>query len=133
MPTKHILNPLPGEALVGISPQLLSRTDMSWHRRLNLFTGRALNEAALDAEQSNHSGLLALTAQMVSPGVVQGLQAMLDLSDKEPQIYITPGNGISADGEDVTLPRAMRTPLSSVAVAQTGAIIRDNGQRDKTF
>ena len=134
MPTKHILNSLPGEALVGISPPLLSRTDTSWHRRLNLFTGRALNEASLDAEQSNHSGLLALTAQMVSPGVVQGLQAMLDLSGAEPQIYITPGNGISADGEDVTLARAMRTPLSSIAAAQKGVILRDNtAQRDKTF
>ena len=134
MPTKHILNSLPGEALVGISPPLLSRTDTSWRRRLNLFTGRALNESSLDAEQSNHSGLLAITAQMVSPGVVQGLQAMLDLSGTEPQIYITAGNGISADGEDVTLARAMRTPLSSIAVAQKGAIIRDNtAQRDKTF
>lgn len=134
MPTKHILNSLPGEALVGISPPLLSRTDTSWRRRLNLFTGRALNEASLDAEQSNHSGLLAITAQMVSPGVVQGLQAMLDLSGSEPQIYITPGNGISADGEDVTLARAMRTPLASIAVAQKGAILRDNtAQRDKTF
>src|SRR5215469_10256686 len=138
MPATLITNPLPGEALVGIDPELLSRVSVSWQHRLNLFTGRALTESALDAEQANHSGLLAMTGQMVSPGIVHGLYAMLDMSGPEPGCYVQPGYGITADGEDVTLAIAMRTPLSSIAVAVGTEMLaqRDaegNIVRTKTF
>src|SRR5215467_11636838 len=138
MPATLIRNSLPGEALVGIQPELLSRVSVSWQHRLNLFTGRALTESALDAEQANHSGLLATTGQMVSPGVVNGLYAMLDVSGAEPGCYVQPGYGITADGEDVTLARTMRAPLSSIAAAVGPEMLtqRDaqgNLVRTKTF
>lgn len=138
MPATLITNPLPGEALVGIEPELLSRVSVSWQHRLNLFTGRALTESALDAEQANHSGLLATTGQMVSPGVVSGLYAMLDVSGAEPGCYVQAGYGITADGEDVTLATAMRAPLSSIATAVGPAMLTEvdgegNVVKTKTF
>jgi hypothetical protein len=138
MPATLIKNSLPGEALVGIEPELLSRVSVSWQHRLNLFTGRALTESALDAEQANHSGLLATTGQMVSPGVVSGLYAMLDVSGPEPGCYVQAGYGITADGEDVTLAAAMRAPLSSIATAVgTEMLAQRDGEgnvvRTKTF
>lgn len=138
MPATLITNPLPGEALVGIEPELLSRVSVSWQHRLNLFTGRALTESALDAEQANHSGLLATAGQMVSSGVVSGLYAMLDVSGKEPGCYVQAGYGITADGEDVTLATAMHAPLSSIAAAVGSAMLTEvdgegNVVKTKTF
>ena len=132
MPAKVIRHPLPGETLVGIDPELLSRLDVNWQHRLSLFTGRALTATALDLEQANHSGLLALTGQMVSPGVVHGLRAMLDLAGDEPFCHIHAGSGITVDGEDVTLATPMRTALSSIPVAVDGVVLEGKSFKDFT-
>ena len=50
MPATPIANPLTGESLLGIEPQLLQQVDPGWRYRMNLFTGRALTDTALDGE-----------------------------------------------------------------------------------
>lgn len=125
MPARVIHNPLPNEALLGIDPELLSRLEVNWRHRLNLFTGRALTESALDLEQANHAGLLALTGQLVSLGVTQGLRATLELSADGPYCHIQPGSGITIEGDDVNLATPMRAALADVAVAVDGAVLEN--------
>jgi hypothetical protein len=125
MPAKMIHNSLPNEALVGIDPELLARVEVNWQHRLSLFTGRVLTESAFKREQANHSGLLALTGQLVSPGVTQGLRAVLDLSGERPACHVQPGSGITADGEDVHLATPLRAALADLAVAVNGEMLED--------
>lgn len=76
-----IPNPLPGERVVDVVPTIRPNVEPFWHRRLNLFTGRSLSGNALTAEQAGRAGSLATRGQMVSPGVVKGLQAGIEQED----------------------------------------------------
>lgn len=116
MSASTIKNPLPGEDLIGIEPELLQQVDAGWRRRLSLFTGRALSDTALDAEQLYRASRLAMLGQSVTPGTVSGLEVSLDTTGSEPAFAIQPGYGILDNGEDVTLLSVMKTNLSSVVV-----------------
>ncbi len=126
MPATPIANPEPGESIVGIDPQLLQQLNAGWRHRLNLFTGRALTENALDDEQQYRSGLLATLGQTVAPGIVTGLELSLD-SSSDPLVTVTPGYGVAASGEDIILLRAIQTRLSTLAAFDpaTGSQIVD--------
>ena len=127
MPAAHIKDALPGEDLIAIEPELLQQVDAGWRQRLALFTGRALSDTALTNEQQYRAGRLALLGQAVTQGTVQGLDLSVDLSSADPVLLITPGYGISATGQDVTLMRALKTTLSGLAVidGDTGAYVAD--------
>jgi hypothetical protein len=116
MPATPITNPATGESLVGTEPQLLQQVDPGWRRRLNLFTGRALSTTALDSEQIYRGSLLGTLGQSVSAGTVNGLALSLQASGADPTLVVTPGYGISANGVDVVLNRAMKTRLSTLTV-----------------
>ena len=51
MAATRIQNPLPGEDLLAIEPELLQQVDAGWLQRLSLFTGRNLSDTALTNEQ----------------------------------------------------------------------------------
>ena len=76
----------------------------------------ALTAPALQSEQSYRAGRLAILGQCVTQGVVKGLELSVDLTASDPLIQVTPGYGISASGEDVTLLRTLRTTLGSLQV-----------------
>lgn len=114
MPATAITNPVNGESLLGSEPQLEQQVDPGWRRRLNLFTGRALSDTALDNEQLYRAGLLTTMGQSVSAGTVNGLALTLDPTGAT--LTVTPGYGISASGEDVVLNTKLTTQLSSLAV-----------------
>ena len=122
-----IQNPLPGEDMIGIEPQLSEQLDaqagLTWLHRLRLFNGRALTATALDSEQAYRAGRLAIIGQLVTQGTVKGLELSADLTATDPVIQVSPGYGICATGEDVALTRGLRTTLSSVLVIDpvTGA------------
>lgn len=116
MPATPIANPVSGESLVGIEPQLLQQVDPGWRGRLNLFTGRTLSKTSLDNEQQYRAGLLASLGQSVSAGIVTGLVVTVEGSPGDPILRITPGYGISALGEDVSLLTTMQTKLQTLAV-----------------
>ena len=116
MPATPIANPLTGESLLGIEPQLLQQVDPGWRYRMNLFTGRALTDTALDGEQAYRAGLLATLGQSVTPGTVKGLVLSLNTAPADPVLTVTPGYGIAASGEDVTVIRTLQTNLSTLAV-----------------
>src|SRR5215469_4161681 len=127
MRAAQIKDALPGEDLIGIDPGLLQQVDAGWRQRLALFSGRTLSDTALTNEQQYRAGRLALLGQAVTQGTVQGLALSVDLSAADPVLLLTPGYGISAAGQDVTLLRAMRTTLSGLAVieGESGAYLAD--------
>jgi antitoxin (DNA-binding transcriptional repressor) of toxin-antitoxin stability system len=117
-----IAKPFGGERVVGLSPSPAARVT-DWNRRLNLFTGRALSATALTNEQENRNGRAALLGQAVSPGVVLGLEAALDVQNGTTFVNIGPGYGICASGEDVFVGAMARVPLHSVPVYATAALL----------
>lgn len=109
--------PLDGEQIVAVDPPLVPRVDAGWRRRLHLFTGRSLDASALTAEQRSRAARAALLAQALTPGIVAGLQASLEGADYNgATLDVAPGLGITAWGEDVRLPRALRVRLGQVQV-----------------
>jgi hypothetical protein len=127
MATTQIQDSLPGEDILAIEPELLQVVDAGWLQRLSLFTGRTLSDTALKNEQAYRAGRLTMLGQAVTPGAVMGLELSVDLTATDPIMTLNPGYGISATGQDVTLPRAMRTTLSGLAVidGETGVFIDD--------
>lgn len=113
-----IHDPLAGERLLAVDPPMAQSAE-TVHRRLNFFTGRALSDVALTIEQQWSGGRLALRGQMVSPGIVNGLEASLEGET----LHVQAGMGIAASGEDVILPRAMETTLRTVIVDGGAALV----------
>jgi len=136
---------LPGEHVVSVHPVMSPDAKSHWHRRLNLYTGRALSDIALTSEQQGRAGRLATSGQMMSPGVVGGLEVTVDSTpvktgaqlpdeseerlrrDDEPSSLpkqrrfdsfynIAPGFGITSSGEDVNIPTALRLDVLSIPV-----------------
>ena len=130
MATTQIVDPAPGEDLLAIEPDFLQQADAGWLQRLSLFTGRTLSDTALTNEQAYRAGHLTLLGQSVTPGTVQGLELSVDLTAADPVLTLSPGYGIAASGQDVTLLRPMRTTLSGLAVlnGDTGDYIADFGK-----
>jgi hypothetical protein len=127
-----IQDPLPGEDLVGIEPELLQQVDPGWLHRLHLYPGRALTAPALLNEQLYRAGRLAILGQCVTQGVVKGLELTANLTyinpatkKVDPLLQVAPGYGISAAGEDVALLSTLGTTLSQLLVIdpQLGSVI----------
>jgi hypothetical protein len=133
MPATPITNPVSGESLVGTEPQLLQQIDPGWRRRLNLFTGRALTDTALDNEQLYRGGLLATLGQSVTAGTVNGLALTIDTSGPDPLLLVSPGYGIAGNGEDVVLNRPLKTKLSTLAVIDAVAESGENVLSDQSL
>ncbi|WP_437723478.1 hypothetical protein [Sorangium sp. So ce861] len=119
MKVTRIENPLAGERVVAVHPALAPQVDGGWRRRLHLYTGRTLSDTALTAEQQGRAGRLATLGQVLSPGVVTGLEIDLELrpaSDSAPEgrafLHVAPGMGLAHSGEDVVLPRALRVDVA---------------------
>jgi hypothetical protein len=93
MSATQIQDPMSGESLIGIEPELLQQVDPGWLHRLNLFAGRALTAPALQSEQSDHAGRLAILGH---PTTVKGLEISADLTAPDPVLQVAPGYGISA-------------------------------------
>jgi hypothetical protein len=127
MNVSPIGSPLPGEVVVGVEPPLAAEVDSTWwRRRLNLFTGRALSDIALRAEQDHRAGRIATLGQSVSAGVVGGLNVDVRVERDTVaapyyQLYVSPGVGIAAGGEDVTVARPMRVNVRDVPVYSTSS------------
>ncbi len=107
MSTTPVSHPARGESLLSVDPELLQQVDAGWRHRLSLYTGRALTDTALSAEQTYRSGRLALLSQLVSPGVGSGLDASIDNGGR---VHVQPGYGFASTGEDVTLMRELVVP-----------------------
>ena len=122
MSVTRIPNPFQGEHVVGISPHPSARVT-DWNRRLNLFSGRALSDTALTAEQEGRNGRVVLAAQTMSPGVITGLEAALEKQGTADILNLGPGYGICASGEDVSVAAGARVPVRSLPVYTTAPLL----------
>lgn len=108
MTVKPIRDALPDEHVMQVYPELRPFVDETWRRRLNLYTGRSLSAEALQQEQTVRIGHLAHRGQLLSPGVVTGLEVTLGNSlpshPLESTLHLSAGLGLTAQGEDVVLP-----------------------------
>lgn len=114
-----IENPLTGERVVAVFPPLAVRVvDASFRRRLNLYTGRTLSDAALQLEQQGRAGRLVMLAQTLSPGVVSGLEVDLERDPVSGHsfVHVAPGTGLTHGGEDVLITRALRIRADDLRV-----------------
>ena len=116
-----IKSPVAGEQVVGVNPEIKTFTDKDWRKRLNNFTGRALTHTALRTEQRVRSGRIATLGQMVSPGVIFGLEAdkasyRAGDGTQQAMIQISPGSGIAASGEVVTITRPLQVEIRDIRV-----------------
>ena len=123
MKVTPIAEPLPGEHISATAPILRPETEAGWRQRLNFWAGRALTAEALELEQENRAARLATWARVGTPGIVAGLEVALEappgggpLTPNKHFLHVLPGHGISATGEDVVVPRALRIPLDDIAV-----------------
>lgn len=97
---------LRSEHLLAVQPEPKNAGSAGWRRRLRSFPGRSLSHLALEAEQEQRGGRLALRGQMLTPGVVGGLEVDFDRQEKK-TLRIAPGLGLATSGEDVSLAREL--------------------------
>ncbi|HEU4325848.1 MAG TPA: hypothetical protein VFS21_22100 [Roseiflexaceae bacterium] len=135
---KGISDPARDERVLAVSPPLVPDGHTTWHRRLNLYTGRSLSADALETEQNDRAGRMTAQGQLRSPGVVSGLEIELERGPDGDLagawLHVGAGYGIADSGEDVALPAALRIPLGQLPVAgftlegiATLARLRDEG------
>ena len=126
MSTIHpISDPLPGEQLLALSPASSEAASRSWRRRPNLIPHRSLTASALNMRQRWAAGIGVLRGQVLTPGVVNGLDVEaipLTAASGPSRVRISPGQGLTISGEDVTLSRAVEVPLNALPVVLEGSI-----------
>jgi hypothetical protein len=118
MTVKQIRDVLADEHVVSVYPNLQPFVDETWQRRLNLYTGRSLSAEALQQEQTVRAGRLAHQGQMLSPGVVTGLEVTvgdpLPSNPLDSLLYLSAGMGLTVRGEDVVLPTPREVRLGEL-------------------
>lgn len=125
-----IRDPLPGERLLAVVPTPAPQVDPEaatsaetrgfWRRRLRPYAGRTLTADALNTEQRHRGGLLAARGQLVSAGVITGLDVVLQSETTEDGVEwfynIGAGTGVTAYGEDVSILKPIRIPIGVATV-----------------
>ncbi len=111
-----IEDPVVGEQILAVQPQIERYPDAKWRQRLEYFTGRALTHTALTLEQQGRAGHLAMLGRAVSPGVVIGLEATAQPTAEGAVIEIAAGLGIVTSGEIVNINRNQRVLLDNIRV-----------------
>lgn len=114
-----IRSSLEDEHVIGVDPPLKPDLPRVWRRRMHAFTGRAISDKALTAEQDMRSGLQRLQGLALTAGIVTGLDAMagrLSIGTAPGQAYIdlAPGLALARSGEDVTVGSARQILLSAL-------------------
>lgn len=119
--TQPIRRSFADEHVIGIDPPLRPEQPSIWRRRINAFTGRALSDKAMSAEQALRSGMQRLYGLALTPGTVEGLEVRAEpdaygAGPIDARIQITPGLGVARSGEDVSAGRVIRLPLGDLPV-----------------
>lgn len=119
--TQPIRRSFADEHVIGIDPPLRPELPNIWRRRIHAFTGRALSDKAMSAEQALRSGMQRLYGLALTPGTVEGLEVSAEpdaygAGPADARIRITPGLGVARSGEDVSAGRAIRLPLGDLPV-----------------
>lgn len=113
--------PLADEHVIATDPPLRPDLPGVWRRRINPFTGRALSDRALTAEQDARAGMQRLRGQAVSAGIVSGLDVMAEpgavgRAPAEVRMQILPGSALARSGEDIAIANPRRIALADLPV-----------------
>ena len=116
-----ITHSLADEHVIGVSPALRPDQPGVWRRRINAFTGRAISDKALTAEQDMRSGLQRLHGLAMTSGIVSGMAVAADrlslgAAPDKAALRIAPGLALARSGEDVTIHSTRRFDLGTVPV-----------------
>ena len=130
-----VKQPLDGEQVVGLSPEMGDIDLDNWRRRVNNFRGRTLTHTALRSEQSSRSGRIAALGQMRSPGVIDGLFADRGLLIDEDGITqdclkLSAGHALHASGEVITINRPQQLLLRDLPVYAPVSLLNDDENAD---
>jgi hypothetical protein len=117
--TGPILHSLADEHVIGVDPRLKPDQPGVWRRRINAFTGRAVSDKALTAEQDMRSGLQRLHGMSMTAGIVDGLAVTTERlsvgkGPDEAWLQLSPGLGLARSGEDVTVGSSRRVKLGEL-------------------
>jgi hypothetical protein len=132
---RTIQHPLPGERVVGLSPETATEAASDWLRRPNLFPGRALSAQALSQRQQWQAGHIAERGQDWVAGVVDGLQLEVSFAEAAGfagvRLSIARGRGLAVSGEDLVLDAGLDCLLADVpVVAPAGFFENGSGVDD---
>ncbi|HZS35567.1 MAG TPA: hypothetical protein VFF06_02010 [Polyangia bacterium] len=114
--SRTIVDPLDGERVVALVPDLAPVVDNGAWQHPNLFSGRALGEQPFIDEQNERAARLALRGRMVTAGVVVGFEIDLELAGLTRFLHVAPGYGVCPSGEDLSMPAPLRVDLAGVPV-----------------
>lgn len=115
--TSPITKSLQDEHVVAIDPPLKPDLPGVWRRRINAFTGRAISDKALTAEQNMRSGLQRLQGLSMTAGIIEGMMVSVDndsmkASPGNAWLRVAPGLGLARSGEDVSIGAARQLSLA---------------------
>jgi hypothetical protein len=126
-----IKSPLQGEQVVGVEPSMDRFSERDWRQRVNNFTGRSLTHTALRTEQAGRSGRVTSLGQMLSPGVINGLEAdklILGTGAGDQEfIEIAPGLSLDDNGEIITLTAPLQAQIRDIPVYAPASILGGSG------
>lgn len=119
--TKPIRRSFADEHVIGVDPPMRPSQPDVWRRRINAFSGRAVSDRALTAEQALRSGMQRLYGLSLTPGVVAGMEVLpaagaIGAAPAEAAIRIEPGFGLARSGEDVSLGRTVHLAIGRLPV-----------------
>lgn len=115
-----VTDPVSGEKLIDMRPELALYPKTAWKRRLNHFTGRTLTHSALTNEQDWLNGQMSAVSRVASAGVIEGLSIQSHLvveSDTTfSNLYIAAGSAITRAGESIKVNRDTTCPVPNLLV-----------------
>ena len=112
---------LEDEHVIGVDPKLKPDLPGVWRRRIHAFTGRAISDKALTAEQEMRSGLQRLQGLTMTAGIVSGLDVAPDrlsigAAPGQARLRVGPGFGLARSGEDIAIGAARQVGLASLPI-----------------
>ena len=116
------INPsLQDEHVIAIDPPMKPDQPGVWRRRINAFTGRAVSEKALTAEQDMRAGQQRLHGLSMTAGVVDGLAVMPEIgaigaAPDKARLQLFAGIGIARSGEDVSIGTTRQFAIGDIPV-----------------
>lgn len=112
---------LGAERALDVAPRFVPRVGEPWSKRLNYTPGRTLTRRALETEQRHRDRRFALSGRGLAPGVVTGLEVSgepVEIDGRpDLRVRVAPGLAVTAEGEDLFLPAALNSLLSTVPPA----------------
>ncbi len=101
--TRYIGRSFADEHVIGVDPPMRPSLPDVWRRRIHAFSGRAVSDKALTAEQSLRSGMQRLYGLSLAPGVIDGLELTVEAdaiggAPDLARIRLDPGFGLARRG-----------------------------------